>query len=74
MTNIVFLDEAGNLNLEIRDEAFPLLALTMLVVDQQYYARTITPAFAELNSSTSATTRSSCIHVTSARPREPSGF
>jgi hypothetical protein len=48
VTNIVFLDEAGNLNLEIRDEAFPLFALTMLVVDQQYYARTITPAFAEL--------------------------
>jgi len=48
VSSIVFLDEAGNLNLELRDEEFPLFALTMLVVDRQYYARTITPAFAEL--------------------------
>ena len=48
MNSIVFLDEAGNLNPALRDEGFPLFALKMLVVDQQYYARTITPAFAEL--------------------------
>jgi hypothetical protein len=48
VSSIVFLDEAGNLNLELRDEEFPLFALTMLGVEQQYYARTITPAFAEL--------------------------
>ena len=48
MPNVVFLDEAGNLNLELRDEAFPLFALTLLVVDSQYYARTVVPAFVEL--------------------------
>jgi hypothetical protein len=48
VSNIVFLDEAGSLNLELRDEAFPLFALTMLVVDREYYARTIIPAIVEL--------------------------
>lgn len=48
MPVMVFMDESGDLNLDMTDEAFPLFALTMLVVDVDYYASAVTPEFTKL--------------------------
>ena len=47
MSAIVFLDETGNLNLDLKDEDFPLFAVTLLVCDSTDYTRSIVPAFLE---------------------------
>lgn len=47
MPVIVFLDEAGNLNLDLRDEDFPVFAVTMLVCEQDEYCHSIVPTFLE---------------------------
>ena len=47
MSVIVFLDEAGNLNLDIHDENFPLFAVSMLVCNTTDYTRPIVPAVLE---------------------------
>ena len=47
MSVIVFLDEAGNLNLDIHDEDFPLFAVSMFVCKTTDYTRSIVPAVLE---------------------------
>ena len=47
MPVVVFLDETGNLNLELEDEDFPLFAVTLLVCKLSDYTRSIVPAFLE---------------------------
>jgi hypothetical protein len=47
MSVIVFLDEAGNLNLDIHDENFPLFAVSMFVCKTTDYTRSIVPAVLE---------------------------
>jgi hypothetical protein len=47
MSVIVFLDEAGNLNLDIHDEDFPLFAVSMFVCNTTDYTRSIVPAVLE---------------------------
>ena len=47
MSVIVFLDEAGNLNLDLQDEDFPIFAVTLLVCNTADYTRSIVPAFLE---------------------------
>ncbi|MCJ7502969.1 MAG: DUF3800 domain-containing protein [Acidobacteriia bacterium] len=47
MSVIVFLDEAGNLNLDLQDEDFPLFAVTLLICNLTDYTRSIVPAFLE---------------------------
>ncbi|MGH9403310.1 MAG: DUF3800 domain-containing protein [Terriglobia bacterium] len=47
MPAIIFLDEAGNLNLDLKDEDFPIFAVTLLVCNQDEYCRSIVPAFLE---------------------------
>jgi hypothetical protein len=47
MPVIVFLDEAGNLNLDIHDEDFPLFAVSMFVCNTMDYARSVVPAVLE---------------------------
>lgn len=47
MSVIVFLDEAGNLNLDIHDENFPLFAVSMFVCNATDYTRSIVPAVLE---------------------------
>lgn len=45
MPVVVFLDEAGNLNLDLRDEDFPVFAVTLLVCDRDEYCHSIVPEF-----------------------------
>jgi hypothetical protein len=47
MPAIVFLDEAGNPNLDLEDEDFPLFAVTLLVCNSADYTRSIVPAILE---------------------------
>jgi hypothetical protein len=47
MSVIVFLDEAGDLNLDLHDENFPLFAVTLFVCDTTDYTRSIVPAVLE---------------------------
>jgi hypothetical protein len=47
MSVVVFLDEAGNLNLDLHDEDFPLFAVTLFVCNTTEYTRSIVPAFLE---------------------------
>jgi len=44
---MVFMDEAGDLNLDLVDKEFPIFALTHLVVDHTAYTRSIVPALLE---------------------------
>jgi hypothetical protein len=48
LRRLVYLDEAGDLNLTRTDEAFPIFALTMLVVDEHAYAQAVVPAVTAL--------------------------
>lgn len=45
---VVFMDEAGDLNLDVVDADFPLFALTLLVVDSASYVWSVVPAFVNL--------------------------
>lgn len=42
---IVFLDETGNLNLDLRDEDFPVFAVALLVFDLDEYCHSAVPEF-----------------------------
>lgn len=48
MPLVVFMDETGNMNLDLADESFPIFALTLLVVAKKDYVSRIVPSFVEL--------------------------
>ena len=48
MALIVYLDEAGDHNLESSDKDFPIFALVMFICDQTVYSQKITPAVNQL--------------------------
>ena len=48
MPLIVYLDEAGDHNLELSDKDFPIFTLVMFICDQTIYSQKITPAVNQL--------------------------